>query len=170
MTAPKRILVVTSGALFVRGGHLTIAEETSAALRRAGYLSEVLVTPQNRFGRQASAYASTWMTDVSQTADGQNAFEKARLQALKKIQDNPSGHGYSVLLLKDNPTWLVGEASLDARKVSRELEGLKPSHGNAALGSALALISAMAAARLRSRRRRRRGPSPQKSAPGATPT
>ena len=70
MTAPRRILVVTSGALFVRGGHLTIAEETSAALRRAGYLSEVLVTPQNRFGRQASAYASTWMTDVSQTADG----------------------------------------------------------------------------------------------------
>jgi glycosyltransferase involved in cell wall biosynthesis len=70
MTAPRRILVVTSGALFVRGGHLTIAEETSAALRREGYLSEVLVTPQNRFGRQASAYASTWMTDVSQTADG----------------------------------------------------------------------------------------------------
>jgi glycosyltransferase involved in cell wall biosynthesis len=70
MTAPKRILVVTSGALFVRGGHLTIAEETSAALRRAGYLSEILVTPQNRFGRQASAYASTWMTDVGHTADG----------------------------------------------------------------------------------------------------
>jgi glycosyltransferase involved in cell wall biosynthesis len=70
MTAPRRILVVTSGALFVRGGHLTIAEETTAALRRAGYIAEVLVTPQNRFGRQASAYLSTWMTDVSQTADG----------------------------------------------------------------------------------------------------
>ncbi len=70
MTGPRRILVVTSGALFVRGGHLTIAEETAAALRRAGHLAEVLVTPQNRFGRQASAYLSTWMTDVSQTADG----------------------------------------------------------------------------------------------------
>jgi len=70
MTAPRRILVVTSGALFVRGGHLTIAEETAAALRRAGHLAEVLVTPQNRFGRQASAYLSTWMTDVRQTADG----------------------------------------------------------------------------------------------------
>jgi glycosyltransferase involved in cell wall biosynthesis len=66
----RRILVVTSGALFVRGGHLTIAEETVAALRRAGHLAEVLVTPQNRFGRQASAYLSTWMTDVRQTADG----------------------------------------------------------------------------------------------------
>jgi glycosyltransferase involved in cell wall biosynthesis len=70
MTAPRRVLVVTSGALFVRGGHLTIAEETAAAVRRAGHLAEVLVTPQNRFGRQASAYLSTWMTDVSQTADG----------------------------------------------------------------------------------------------------
>jgi len=70
MTGPRRILVVTSGALFVKGGHLTIAEETAAALRRAGHLAEVLITPQNRFGRQASAYLSTWMTDVRQTADG----------------------------------------------------------------------------------------------------
>jgi glycosyltransferase involved in cell wall biosynthesis len=70
MTGPRRVLVVTSGALFVKGGHLTIAEETAAALRRGGHLAEVLVTPQNRFGRQASAYLSTWMTDVSQTADG----------------------------------------------------------------------------------------------------
>jgi glycosyltransferase involved in cell wall biosynthesis len=64
------VLVVTSGALFVRGGHLTIAQETCAALRRAGHLSEVLVTPQNRFGRQLSAYWATWLTDVGETADG----------------------------------------------------------------------------------------------------
>ena len=70
MSERKRILVVTSGALFVRGGHLTIAEETAAALRRAGHLAEVLVTPQNRFGRQLSAYVSTWLTDVGETADG----------------------------------------------------------------------------------------------------
>ena len=66
----KRVLVVTSGALFVRGGHLTIAQETCAALRRAGHLSEVLVTPQNRFGRQLSAYWATWLMDVGETADG----------------------------------------------------------------------------------------------------
>jgi glycosyltransferase involved in cell wall biosynthesis len=66
----SRILVVTSGALFVRGGHLVIAEETAAALRRAGHLAEVLVTPQNRFGRQISAYLATWLTDVGETADG----------------------------------------------------------------------------------------------------
>ena len=67
----RRILVVTSGALFVRGGHLTIAEETAAAIRRAGHLADVLVTPQNRFGRQLSAYLATWLTDVGETADGQ---------------------------------------------------------------------------------------------------
>jgi glycosyltransferase involved in cell wall biosynthesis len=66
----SRVLVVTSGALFVRGGHLVIAEETCAALRRAGHQAEVLVTPQNRFGRQLSAYVATWLTDVGQTADG----------------------------------------------------------------------------------------------------
>ena len=72
MSSPtQRILVVTSGALFVRGGHLTIAEETAAALRRAGFKSDVLVTPQNRFGRQLAAYLSTWLTDVGETADGQ---------------------------------------------------------------------------------------------------
>lgn len=66
----SRILVVTSGALFVRGGHLVIAEQTCAALRRAGHSAELLVTPQNRFGRQLSAYLATWLTDVGQTADG----------------------------------------------------------------------------------------------------
>ena len=66
----SRVLVVTSGALFVRGGHLVIAEETCAALRRAGHEAEVLVTPQNRFGRQVAAYWATWLTDVGETADG----------------------------------------------------------------------------------------------------
>ena len=65
-----RVLVVTSGALFVRGGHLVIAEETVSALIRCGHEAELLVTPQNRFGRQASAYLATWLTDVGMTADG----------------------------------------------------------------------------------------------------
>jgi glycosyltransferase involved in cell wall biosynthesis len=30
----------------------------------------VLVTPQNRFGRQGAAYLATWLTDVGMTADG----------------------------------------------------------------------------------------------------
>lgn len=67
----SRVLVVTSGALFVRGGHMVIAEQTCTALRRAGHQAEICVTPQNRFGRQLSAYLATWLTDVGQTADGQ---------------------------------------------------------------------------------------------------
>lgn len=62
--------MVTSGALFVQGGHLVIAHETCAALRRAGCDAEVLITPQNRFGRQLQAYLATWLTDVGMTADG----------------------------------------------------------------------------------------------------
>jgi glycosyltransferase involved in cell wall biosynthesis len=65
----RRILVVTSGALFVRGGHLIIAEEIVAALRRQGHEAELLITPQNRFGRQLSAYWASWLTDVGRTAD-----------------------------------------------------------------------------------------------------
>lgn len=71
----SRVLVVTSGALFVRGGHLTIAQQTCAALRRAGHSAELLITPQNRFGRQLSAYLATWLTDVGETADG-HAIER----------------------------------------------------------------------------------------------
>jgi len=70
MRQARRVLVVTSGALFVRGGHMVIAEETASALRRAGHEAEVFVTPQNRFGRQMSAYLANWLTDVGQTADG----------------------------------------------------------------------------------------------------
>ena len=73
---------------------------------------------------------------------GQSAFERARQLIVKKIRDNPSGDGYSVLLLKDSPNWLVGEASPNARKVIDEIEAVKPSHGNSSLPVALAMISA----------------------------
>ena len=66
----SRILVVTSSAPFVRGGHLVIAEETVAALRRAGHEAEIFQTPTNRFGRQFDAYKATSLTDVSEGADG----------------------------------------------------------------------------------------------------
>jgi glycosyltransferase involved in cell wall biosynthesis len=64
------VLVVTSSPPFVEGGHLVIGRELVRALRDAGHTAELLVTPQNRFGRQAAAYAATWFTDVGQTADG----------------------------------------------------------------------------------------------------
>ena len=44
---------------------MVIARELTRALREAGHDADVLVTPQNRFGRQASAYLATWLTDVA---------------------------------------------------------------------------------------------------------
>lgn len=68
----KRILVVTSDVPFVEGGHLVIARATVRALREAGHEAELLLTPQNRFGRQLRAYAATRFTDVGM--DGQGRF------------------------------------------------------------------------------------------------
>ena len=48
----------------VEGGHMVIARSLVQALRDAGHSADIIVTPQNRFGRQASAYIATWFTDV----------------------------------------------------------------------------------------------------------
>ena len=60
-----RIAVVTSSPPMAEGGHMVIARELTRALRDAGHDAHMLVTPQNRFGRQASAYVATWLTDVT---------------------------------------------------------------------------------------------------------
>jgi glycosyltransferase involved in cell wall biosynthesis len=60
----KRILVVTSDVAFVEGGHLTIARNTVQALRQQGYDADLVLTPQNRFGRQFRAYLANRFTDV----------------------------------------------------------------------------------------------------------
>ncbi|MGE3277237.1 MAG: glycosyltransferase family 4 protein [Vicinamibacterales bacterium] len=64
------VAVVTSSPPLVEGGHLVIARELVRALQEAGHDAGIVVTPQNRFGRQASAYVASWLTDVSETADG----------------------------------------------------------------------------------------------------
>jgi glycosyltransferase involved in cell wall biosynthesis len=66
----SRIAVVTSGQPFGRGGHLMIANGLVDALRVAGHRAELIVTPQNRFGRQGAAYLATWLTDVGMAQDG----------------------------------------------------------------------------------------------------
>ena len=58
------IAVVTSSPPFAEGGHLVMARELVRALREEGHESGLVVTPQNRFGRQASAYLAAWLTDV----------------------------------------------------------------------------------------------------------
>ncbi|HXW03703.1 MAG TPA: glycosyltransferase [Vicinamibacterales bacterium] len=65
----SRIAVVTSSPPLVEGGHMAIARALVRALREAGHQAGIVVTPQNRFGRQASAYLATWLTDVG-SADG----------------------------------------------------------------------------------------------------
>ena len=65
-----RIAVVTSSPPLSEGGHMVIARALVQALRDSGHDADIVVTPQNRFGRQASAYAATWLTDVT-TGDGQ---------------------------------------------------------------------------------------------------
>jgi glycosyltransferase involved in cell wall biosynthesis len=60
------IAVVTSSPPMVEGGHMVIARSLVQALRESGHDAGLVVTPQNRFGRQASAYAATWLTDLSE--------------------------------------------------------------------------------------------------------
>ena len=43
---------------------MVIARELVRALREAGHEADIIVTPQNRFGRQGAAYLATWLTDV----------------------------------------------------------------------------------------------------------
>jgi len=49
------------------GGHIVIARELTRALQEAGHQAYVILTPQNPFGQQASAYAATWLTNVRST-------------------------------------------------------------------------------------------------------
>jgi glycosyltransferase involved in cell wall biosynthesis len=58
------IAVVTSSPPFAEGGHLVMARELVRALREAGHQSGLVVTPQNRFGQQGTAYLAAWCTDV----------------------------------------------------------------------------------------------------------
>ncbi len=60
----KRVAVVTSTPLFVEGGHLVMARALVQALREEGHEAELVLTPQNRFGRQGAAYLAAWLTDV----------------------------------------------------------------------------------------------------------
>jgi glycosyltransferase involved in cell wall biosynthesis len=48
-----------------------IARALVMALREAGHQADMVVTPQNRFGRNVSTYVANRLTDVGRTADGQ---------------------------------------------------------------------------------------------------
>ncbi len=71
----KRILVVTSDVTFVEGGHLTIARNTVQALRQHGIDSDLVLTPQNRFGQQFRAYLANRFTDVEMDGLGRTVHQ-----------------------------------------------------------------------------------------------
>ena len=64
-----RIIVVTSHPPLAEGGHLVIAHALVNALNEHGHEAGLVTTPQNRFGRQLSAYVATRLTDVGLTFD-----------------------------------------------------------------------------------------------------
>jgi hypothetical protein len=74
--------------------------------------------------------------------DGKTAFERARELARQIVLDSQPGDGFSVALVKDSPTWVVGEISSDAKKVAREIEGLRQAHGNASVPATLSMVAA----------------------------
>jgi glycosyltransferase involved in cell wall biosynthesis len=65
-----RILIATSALPFAGGGNRVIAQELLRTARQAGHQAEILITPQNRYGRQCAAYLANLLTDVSQGDDG----------------------------------------------------------------------------------------------------
>ncbi|HVZ22903.1 MAG TPA: glycosyltransferase family 4 protein [Vicinamibacterales bacterium] len=64
-----RIVVATSHPPFAEGGHLVVARALVTALNEYGHQAGLITTPQNRFGRQLSAYGATRLTDVGLTCD-----------------------------------------------------------------------------------------------------
>jgi len=75
MKQPKRIIVVTSDVPFVEGGHIVIAQNTIQALKDHGYEAELVLTPQNRFGRQLRAYTANFFTDVEMDGLGRKTHQ-----------------------------------------------------------------------------------------------
>ena len=65
-----RVAVVTSSPPFAEGGHLVMARALVRALGDAGHDAGLILTPQNRFGRQCAAYFASYLTDVGTSAHG----------------------------------------------------------------------------------------------------
>jgi glycosyltransferase involved in cell wall biosynthesis len=64
------IIVATASPPFAEGGHMVMARELVRALEEHGHRAALVVTPQNRFGRQGSAYLAAWCTDVTVAHEG----------------------------------------------------------------------------------------------------
>jgi glycosyltransferase involved in cell wall biosynthesis len=74
------IIVATASPPFAEGGHLVMARELVRALAECGHESALVVTPQNRFGRQGSAYLAAWCTDVEIAHEGRKVDQVISLR------------------------------------------------------------------------------------------
>lgn len=57
-----------------------IARALVRALNEHGHQADLITTPSNRFGRQASAYLANWMTDVGRTGAGERVDQVITLR------------------------------------------------------------------------------------------
>ncbi|MCI0637853.1 MAG: VWA domain-containing protein [Gemmataceae bacterium] len=108
----------------------------------AAFWPEGAGAASKRGGRTHHIYVLDGSLSMNLASDGKTLFDRARQMALDHVNQAPQGDGFSVLVMKDSPVWIVGEASPDARKVAREIEILRPSHGNAALPATLNMVAA----------------------------
>ena len=66
----KRICVVTSKVPFTEGGNVGLGKELVKQLEKHGYRSELILTPQNPFGKQFTGYMSNICTNLLEAGDG----------------------------------------------------------------------------------------------------
>lgn len=74
------LIVATSSPPFAEGGHLVMARELVRALQEHGHDAALVVTPQNRFGRQGTAYLAAWCTDVGLAHEGRRVDQVISLR------------------------------------------------------------------------------------------
>ncbi len=72
--------MATASPPFAEGGHLVMARELVRALEAHGHTATLLVTPQNRFGRQGTAYCAAWCTDVQVAHEGRTVDQVISLR------------------------------------------------------------------------------------------
>ena len=99
----------------------------------------------NHGGRTHHILVLDGSLSMNLSSDGKTLFDRARQMALDKVKEAPAGDGFSVLLMKDSPVWIVGAVSHDSRKVIREIEQLHAGHGNASVPGTLNMIAAKVA-------------------------
>lgn len=135
--------------LLVRAGLVALIVLAMASVMPWAEQLWASVLPEGMFGKittRKQRVHHVFVLDASLSmnarVEGKPAFEHARQLVIERVKNCPTGDAFSVLLVKDTPVWIIGEASQDARKVVREVEELRPSHGNAALSSALGMVAA----------------------------